>query len=323
MTNSISLTLTHAGGIRFLSDLKKLNSTPDFREKLTKILDSRFNKSFTRCPNHVYFLVSVIIGVASLISAICLIRFVGNIGFFLLPVAVFGIISPLFYDCIKDANSSKMFYEAVAKIDSDTLGVHKMTGSFNSKVYINTVTLSTNVERLKRLKGVTNVPEKQPAPEKVTVMKQASIREIAPPQKPTPPNPSEDIPLLPKPIPPVPLNPNPQQPRSTTDSVPVMNRFSQPGMPQYPVYGPMPMNYQVQPGAFPQYTPFPGPFGMGPNQNSPFNPNVNVNQGGFGHSDLVIHEVDITKKAAQENTLKNDFYQVPVDVVDDHSDNKK
>lgn len=322
MTNSITLTLVHTRGVRFLSDLDKLNSTPDLREKVASILKKRFNNDFACCPPHIYYLISSIIGIILLVAAIFLIKFVeGFIGFVFIGPGVLGIISPCFYTCWHDKRSSNIFYEVMTTIDSETFGIHKMTGSYQVNKYINTLTLSTNVERLKRIKGIDGAPAKKPnkpklppapakkKPESPKKQKAGSNKVILADTRP-----KTDQPY------------NPLQPqgnnRLTIDSVPNMhaNRFSNPQMAPFPMYGPS-QQFPNQPMQG-QFQPFAGPFyGPAPNPNSPFNPNVNMNQGGMG-DDLVIHEVNVGGNN-NRMTYGNDLYTVPSNVVDDHSEKKK
>jgi hypothetical protein len=281
MTNSINMIITHAKGIRFLKDLKKLNTTPDLREKLHNILDESFNKKYTRCPPHVYYCISTIIGLVCLFTSIYLLQFVGNVGFYVLPVGILGIVTPLFYLCIKNSNSSNLYYETMNRIDSETLGIHKITGNFNPGVWTNTITISTNAERLKRLKQDNAKPKVIPTP--------------------TPKNP------------PVPIQSDTQSfnDQRMTNATMFSGPFPQHmGGPQ-PMYGPVPMNPNQQ---YPGFSPFA--------QNSPFGHNVNMNQGGPGNGDLMIHEIEVPGR--NTNTLNtNNLYQVPSDVVDDHEEKKK
>jgi hypothetical protein len=331
MTNSLTFTLVHTKGVRFLSDLDKLNSTPELRDTLRGILDKKFNSEYIRCQPHIYYLVSTIIGMIFLTIAILLIKFTGNIGFYFLPVGILGIISPCFFTCWSDKKSSSLFYNVMTKIDSETFGIHKMTGTFHVTKYINTFTLSTNVERLKRIKGnqAEPKPKPQPKPPQPQPPKKLTPAKLKPQQNkiilhdnPNPVNPPpNDKPYNP-------LQPQPVDNRLTIDSGQGFNpnRFSQGGPiphgPQ-PFYGP----YQNNPGQppmggfspFPQYTPF-GPM---PNPNGPPLPgqNVNMNQP-FPNDDLMIHEVNVGGKGNNMN-YGPDLYTVPSHAVDDHSEKKK
>jgi hypothetical protein len=338
MTNSLTFTLVHTRGVRFLSDLSKLNSTPDLRENLKEILDKNFNSEYVRCQPHIYYLVSTIVGIIFLSAAILLIKFIGNIGFYLLPVGILGIISPCFFTCWSDKKSATLFYDVMTKIDSETFGIHKMTGTFNSQHYINTFTISTNTERLKRIKGG-NKAEPKPKPNnlpkpngqaKLTPKNNQKKQEqksskIILHDTPAPQNPNPDKPY--NPIQPQPL---PNQNRLTSDTMPIMgpNRFSQghpplPGQPgPMPFYGPFP-NPQ-QPGTQAPFQPFSGGYnGYGQVPNQPFNPNVNMNQHSpFPNDDLMIHEINVGGDK-NKMTYGNDLYQVPSNVVDEHSEKKK
>lgn len=334
MTNTISLTLVHSRGVRFLSDLDKLNSTSDLREKIHSILKEEFNQSYACCPPHLYYLISSLTGIVLLVTAIVLIKFIGQIGFFLIAPGIIGIISPCFYTCWHDKRSTSIYYKAMSTIDSETFGIHKMTGTYKPNQYINTLTISTNTDRLKRIKGVEKAEPNKPDPPKPVPAKKPDPpkKKLAPKKSKSPekkkPESSKIILADPQPDnPPKGDQPyNPLQPdgsnRLTIDSVPNMhlNRLSNQPMGPYPMYGP----YQQFPGRpVPgQYQPFPGPlFGAPPNQNSPFNPNVNMNQA-VPTNDLVIHELNVGGNNNQMN-YGNDLYTVPSNVLDEHNDNKK
>lgn len=297
MSNSIDMILTFSRGIRFLGDLKKLKSTPQLRDTLESILDENFNKKFVRCPPYIYYCISTIFGILALASAISLLHFVGTIGFAVLPFGILGIISPLFYFCIFRSRTNKLFYHTMSLIDSETMGIHKMTGHYNDGSYIQKIKISTNEERLLRM--AKKNPQKPEKVEKVPLMSGNK------PQN--PPIHADKIAI------------QNDDHRNTGTTFPQSNRFSQPGMGPFPMYGPMPQNpHGVNPGQQGNFIGYgnQGAFDQ-PIQYSPFGPNLNMNQGG----DLVIHEVDVN--AGGNNKMKNQLYEVPSDVVDDHIDNKK
>ena len=325
----------HGRGIRFLSDIDKLNSTPELRESLKDILDKNFNKRYPRCPPHLYYFFSTIFGALMLTISISLIKFVGNIGFALLPLGILGIISPLFFVCWSDSRNSNIFYNTIKKIDSETFGIHKMAGTFSVNKYVNQITLSTNADRLRRNNGVIISQKAKEKPQ--------SPKKIDPPKNNTKSKHiiiNEDIPLPTKVEPP---KPGPTLPGYNQVQNPMMNpgqpnRFSQPGMNPmpFPMQGPQPtpMNYNPVFGPMnnPAFGPMnnpnkgqmqgpfmnPGPFNFPPPQNSPFGPSMNPN------NDLMIHEVNIGDGGGN-NQMKygNDLYTVPSNVIDDHGNGKK
>ena len=252
--------------------------------------------------------------------SICLLRFVGTIGFALLPFGIFGILSPLFYVCFSDSRNSKIYYDTMTEIDSETMGVHKMAGTFSNAKYINIINISTNVDRLKRIgKNVQAINEKPKTPPNPKSNRVILVEKLIP-TKVEPPKPN---PIQPG------FNPIPNQdPRLTVDNnTPIQhNRFSQPGnqvpfpMPGNQVPFPMqgnqvPFPMQGQPSMNNQ-----GPF-MNPNQ-GPFNfPAKNPNSP-FGQSDLPIHELNIGGGNNQMD-YGNNLYTVPTNVIDDHGDGKK
>ena len=300
-----------------------MNSTKELRENLKEILDTNFNKKYPRCPPHLYYFFSTLIGCFFLIISICLIKFIGNIGFSLLPIGIFGILSPIFFTCWSDNRNSSIFYKTITQIDSESFGVHKMTGSFAQNKYVNTITITTNPERLKRNTGIVMTQpakKKDPKPKSNKVIDNKDIplptNVLPPKQGPTLPgfNPVQNPNMM-----------NPGQPKG----------FNQPGMNPvpFPMQGPQqgPGNFNpafnpafnpmMNPNKGPMPGPFPnpGPFGFPPGQNGPFG-----NPMGPPDNDLLIHEINMGGNGGNNQmNYGKDLYTVPSNVIDEHGNGKK
>ena len=163
MVNSISLTLIYGRGVRYLSDLEKLDSTDELRDKIYALFKKNFKKRMNQCPPHICFLTMYIICIFAFSSFIVLLGLKSNFGFIGLGVFVVCFVIPCFYTCYREKKEHEIFYETAVEIDAMSFGVHSLNGKYNTKSYVNSFTLTTNTERFKNYKEkLNNKPEKIP-----------------------------------------------------------------------------------------------------------------------------------------------------------------
>jgi hypothetical protein len=326
---TITFLLTEGEGIRYLSDLSKLASSPDLRETLRTILHDSFNKRYPKCPPYIFALVSIPLGCFLLAVSIILARFVGKVGTYTIPIGILCILSSLIYSFIHDVIRSRLFGETIKKVHMSTDGIHDISCKFSGDLQIHVITLKTNAERLKRLKGVdVPVPKKKAAAKKKTPTKKKNgkspvkkkkgkiKKKMKDPSKKKQNQTESDK----KPLPPL---PQPIQFNSTYQHHKNMNpnpnnqQFGQKRPFAYPNSEAIPFgafNNPIHPGGLHNYDPFP------PHHGIPYRGNVNMHQGQFGQGEHIIQNQDIAKL----NQIKmDDVYQVPMEVIDEHYEKKK
>lgn len=296
MTNSIDMTLVRGRGLRYLSDIDRLSTVPEFKREIKDILKKYFNNKYHQGCISNCFIVAIVFFFVFFTGAFFGARFVSKGFYGLIGACPVFIMIACFYMCSVETRRSKLIEKVCSQIDSVTNGCHRIDGKIFANRYVNNFKITTNTERLKKYKkevaeGKIRVkPAPPPKPVEVKIPVQPKKEE----QKPfTPPPPTYQAPHiatyedgmkvkdLDKPTPggliPI-VNPN------------VAHRQTAPNIhpnippPNYPMYGPqMPRNTAPMNnfGAF-----------LPPGQNIYYSDPNRVNPIQGGGNDLPMYEIN-------------------------------
>lgn len=203
MPASIDFTLVRGRGLRYISDLDRLDTVPEFKHEIKQILLKKFNKSYHRDCVSTCFIISIVLFFLFFTAAFFGARFVSKVSYALIGVCPLFIIFSCIYMCNVDKKRSKLIESACSEIDSCTNGCHRIDGKIFASRYVNNFKITTNQERLKKYK-------KQVAEGTIT-------KRVVPP-----PKPKDVIPIIDRtPVQPI-LLPQPQpQPLSVGPDIPV------------------------------------------------------------------------------------------------------
>ena len=295
MPNVIDMTLVRGRGLRYMSDLDRLDTVPEFKHEIKEILRKYFNKKYHQGCISNCFIVAIIFFFVFFTGAFFGARFV-NKGFYgLIGACPIFIMIACFYMCSVESRRSKLIEKVCSEIDSMTNGCHRIDGKIFANRYVNNFKVTTNVERLKKYKkevadGHIKVkPLPPPKPKDVKIEVQPK-EELTPYQPPQPQYKAPEVPTyedgmkvkdLDKPLPggliPI-VNPNVAH-RQTAPHI-------QPNMPppNYGMYNPNAPGNPAPPNNFGAYMP--------PGQNLYYSDPNRINPINGGGNDLPMYEIN-------------------------------
>jgi hypothetical protein len=153
-TDSIKLKLVFGSGLRYISDLKNLKSTPEIRQILNDLLIHHFDKKYAQVRPHINFMIFEFVGILFYSVGILLLRLMKDELFIGLPITLVGVFFfflPIIYNCFINSKLNKIYSKAVYEVSQGTKGVHFMAENIKPGSFIQEITISTNLDRLENI----------------------------------------------------------------------------------------------------------------------------------------------------------------------------